>query len=216
MATDRFSKSEAIEFGWNTMKANFGFFIGITIIVLIYSLFQFLNHYMIENNDLSLFYFVTPIIYLIINSVIKIGLIKISLRFCDNQKGKFSDLFSSLHLFFKYFGASLLYVLIIAGGMLLLIVPGVIWAIKFQYYGYFIVDKGLGPIKALEASSELTEGVKWDLFLFGWLLGCIDLLGLLCLGIGLFATIPTTIIANAFVYRKLESELKVVQIPTGA
>lgn len=93
----------------------------------------------------------------------------------------------------------------------MLIIPGIIWAIKFQYYGYFIVDKGLGPIKALEASSNLTDGVKWDLFLFGLLLTCIDLLGLLCLGIGLFAAIPTTIIARAFVYRRLESQLDVSQ-----
>ena len=95
----------------------------------------------------------------------------------------------------------------------MLIVPGIIWAIKFQYYGYFIVDKGLGPIKALEASSELTDGIKWDLFLFGLLLFCINILGLLCLLIGSFATVPTTMLAYTFVYRKLESQLRDAQAP---
>jgi hypothetical protein len=40
-------------------------------------------------------------------------------------------------------------------------------------------------------------------------LGLINLLGFLALIIGLFWSIPTTMIAETFVYRKLSSELKV-------
>lgn len=32
MATQRFSKGEAIRFGWNTMKSNIGFFIVLLIV----------------------------------------------------------------------------------------------------------------------------------------------------------------------------------------
>jgi len=39
----------------------------------------------------------------------------------------------------------------------------------------------------------------------------INLLGLLCLFIGLFATIPTTAVAWAFVYRKLLAQTETVQ-----
>jgi uncharacterized membrane protein len=215
MATDRFSIDEAIRFGWNTMKANFGFFFGITIIILAGQFFDFLVRdpfHIINKTDMAFLF--NPLYYLyifVILPAIHIGLIKISLKFCDNEKGKFSDFFSALHLFFKYLAGTILYGLICLGGTILLIVPGIIWAIKFQYYCYFIVDKGLGPIKALEASSELTEGIKWDLFLFGLLLFCIDLLGFLCLVVGLFATIPTTKIAYASVYRKLESQLQIDQ-----
>ena len=219
MATDRFSKSEAIKFGWNTIKANFGFFVGITIIALAVEFSDFLVwdplHIIHKADTPSLFnplYYIWLFVILpVIHSVVNPGLIKISLKFCDNQKAKFSEFFSALHLFFKYLAGTFLYQLIVLGGTLLLIVPGIIWAIKFQYYGYFIVDKELGPIKALEASSELTEGVKWDLFLFGLLLFCIDLLGLLCLVVGLFAAVPTIMIAHAFVYRKLESQLEINQ-----
>ena len=140
------------------------------------------------------------------------GLIKIALKFCDGQKGKFDDLFAHFHLFFKYLAGSILYSLITLAGTILLIIPGIIWGIKFQYFAYFIVDKGLGPIEALKASSAITQGVKWELFLFGLLLFLINLLGLICLIVGIFATIPTVIVAYAFVYRKLERQLNAPKV----
>ena len=140
------------------------------------------------------------------------GLIKIALRFCDKEKGEFAELFSCFPLFFKYLFGSILCMLIVLGGMILLIIPGIIWSIKFQFFTYFIIDKGLGPIEALKRSSAITKGAKWDLFIFGLLLGLINLLGALCLLVGLFATIPTTIVAMAFVYRKLLAQTEIVQL----
>ncbi len=63
-------------------------------------------------------------------------------------------------------------------------------------------------IEALKKSSAMTKGAKWDLFLFGLLIGCIALLGALALLIGLFAAFPTILIAKAFVYRKLLAQIE--------
>ena len=92
-----------------------------------------------------------------------------------------------------------------------MIVPGIIWAIKFQFFSYFIVDKEVGPIEALKKSAAITKGAKWDLFVFGALLGLINLAGALCVVVGLFATIPTTMVAIAFIYRKLLAESELIQ-----
>lgn len=143
---------------------------------------------------------------------VQMGLIKITLKFCDNGKGEFADLFSCFPLFFKYLVGTILYGLIILGGTILLIVPGIIWGIKFQFFSYFIVDKRLGPIEALKRSSAITKGAKWDLFLFDLLLLFINLAGVIFLYIGSFATIPTTMVAMAFVYRKLEAEADIAQL----
>ena len=64
----------------------------------------------------------------------------------------------------------------------------------------------MGPIEALKKSSQITKGVKLDLLVFSFLLTGINILGVLAFGIGLILTIPTTIIATAFVYRKLLSK----------
>jgi uncharacterized protein DUF975 len=212
MATKKFSRGEAIEFGWNTMKSNLGFFIGLLIIVgLIYAVLQTINE--LTRRNAPVLFIIFSIASLFIQGVIQMGLIRIALRFSDNEKGEFADLFCCFSLFFKYLLGSILYILIVLVGMVLLIIPGIIWAIEFQFFSYFIVDKNLGPIEALKRSSAITDGAKWNLFLFWLLLAGINFLGALAFLIGLFATIPTTMVALAFIYRKLLPQTDVAQTP---
>ena len=143
--------------------------------------------------------------------IASMGLIKLALSYCDSKKGEFSYLFSNYRLFFKYFFGSILYALIVIGGLILFIIPGIIWAIMFQFFPYFVVDKGLGPIEALKKSAAITSGAKWTLFLFCILACLINLLGALCLMVGLFVTIPVTLVAYAAVYRKLLNQAGVTQ-----
>ncbi len=204
MSEKYFSIDESIKFGWAAMKNNIGFFIGLLVI----SGLIFAGVGIVSGIFESFIPAVSPVMDIvtqIIWIIVTMGLMKIAIRFAGNEKGEFSELFSCAHLFLKYAVSSILYFLIIFGGMLLLVVPGIIWAIKFNFYGYLIVDRGLGPVEALKKSSEMTDGVKWDLFVLGILVTLINILGALCFGIGLFATIPTTMVAVAFVYRKLLS-----------
>lgn len=210
MATQKFSKSEALRFGWNTMKSNLGFFIGLLIVTYLICLVPSITAELLAKKA-PILSIVINIAGIVLSIVIQMGLIRISLRFCNNEKGEFADLFSCFPLFFKYLAGSILYTLITWVGIILLIIPGIIWAIKFQFFHYFIVDKGVGPIEALRRSSKITKGAKWDLFLFDILLMLVNLLGAICLLIGLFATIPTTMVAMAFVYRKLLAQIEVAQ-----
>ncbi len=211
MITGNFSKGEALRFGWDTMKNNLGFFIGLLIVLgLLYTV-----PFIIAGMALEANVFLGAILYIadmVLTIIISIGLVKIALRFCDNEKGRFSDLFSQYRLFFKYLFASILYFLIVWGGSVLLIIPGIIWGIKFWFYNYFVVDKKAGSIEALKRSSLITKGVKWDLFVFFLALIGINLLGALCLLVGLFATIPTTMVALAFVYRRLLAQTEITPV----
>jgi len=55
-------------------------------------------------------------------------------------------------------------------------------------------------------SSGMTEGVKINLLLFGLWLILINIAGALALGVGLLVSIPTSLMATVFVYRKLLSQ----------
>jgi len=202
---NKFVISEALQFGWDTTKSNIGFFIGLLIVAGLIQYIPDIVAEIIEADapDMSL---IIRIASFVLSMIIVMGVIKICLRFCDGAKGEFSDLFSCYPLFFKYLVGSILYGLIVVVGLILLIIPGIVWAIKFYFFDYLIVDKGLGPVDALEKSSEITRGVKWDLFAFGILLVIINMLGFLCLVVGLFVTIPVTMVAIAFAYRKLLPE----------
>jgi uncharacterized membrane protein len=211
MTARKFSKGEALQFGWNMMKGNLWFFIGL---LLVWGLL-YIVPYIIAERVMKVNVFLGVIFHIadiVLTIIISMGLVKIALRFCDNEKGRFSDLFSQYRLFFKYLFASIFCGLIVFGGTLLLIVPGIILGIKFWFYAYFVIDKGLGPIEALKRSYAITTGIKWNLFVFSLLLLGINLLGALCLLIGLFATIPTTMLAVAFVYRKLMAQTAIVPV----
>lgn len=204
MSIKKFSIKEALSFGWGITKSNFWFFVGLLLIIwsisLVYSLIE---SQIREQYTLS---FIVNLALFILNIIIAMGVIKITLKFHDGQKGKIADLFSCFHLFFKYLLGSVVYGLIVLAGLILLIVPGIIWAIKFQFFGYFIVDKKLDPIESLKQSAKITKDAKWTLFLFGLLLGLINFLGALLFLVGLFATVPATMMARVFVYRKLLSQ----------
>jgi len=199
MTTKEFSKKEAIQFGWNTTKNNLRFFIPLSILVWAVSLMLSFS----ANSDSWAISIMNDTIVWIWSLIATLGIIKISLNFCDNKESKLIDLFSQYRLFFTYLFGYVLYLLIILGGMILLIIPGIIWAIKFQFFGYLIVDRGLGPIEALKKSAAITKGVKWNLFLFGLLLSIITWLGILAFFIGLIIAAPVTWLASTFVYRKL-------------
>jgi len=202
MNEERFSIKKAIRFGWDTMKANLGYFIVLLIVAfLIERLPGMLGNF--ARRDFPVISLILFLSGWILSFVVQMGLMKISLKFCDGIKGKLDDLLSSFNILLPFVAASILYGLIVFAGFILLVVPGIVWGVRFSLYPYFIVDRNMGPVQALKASAQATTGEKWHLFLFGILLGLINLAGALCFFIGLFATIPTSLVAYAHTYRQL-------------
>ena len=238
MAAQKFSKGEALRFGWNTMKSNIGFFIVVLIAV---GLIQNVPNYIAVLAAMfsPVLSGIIVIASIFINIVVTMGLIKIFLRFSGNEKAEYADLFRSYKMFIKYILASGLFGLIVIGVMslsiiplvllslfdiyfgfmittlmmMILAVPGSILGVKFHLFIYPIIDRGSGPIEALKESYRITTGAFWNLVLFGLIMACINILGMIPLGIGLFATVPTSMVAHAFIYRKLLGQEAVSTMP---
>ena len=199
-----FSKSEAILFGWNTLKKNFGFFLGmLAIVVVVNVLVGFVMSSFSEEAPKVLVIAVSVISW-ILDLLISMGVIRITLKFCDQEQATYRDLFSAYRLLLNYLVGSIVYGMMVAIGFVFLIVPGIYLAVKYQFYDYLIIDKGMGPIKAIKRSGVLTEGVKRNLVLFWLALVGINILGMIALGVGLIATVPVSWLANAYVYRRLQ------------
>lgn len=193
---------ESIKYGWEQALNNLGFFIGVAILIWIFTAGPGILSDQISKN-----FPITAIILSVLSGIISIiidmGMIKIGLDFVKKKSSKIKELFLQHPKFWRYLGATILYALIIIGGLILFIVPGIIWAIKYQFYGYFIIEKDKGIKEAIKESGKITEGVKWDLLLFNALVILINLVGVITFGIGLVFTIPTTQIATAYMYKKL-------------
>ena len=205
MKGNKFPLSESVRFGWNTFKANVGFFVGLLIIFFLVNAFFSVFSNLFERR-LPFFALLFKVGSLLAGIVINIVTIKIALKFCDRDTRPVSEVISfSASLFYKFVLGYFLYMLIVLAGFLLLIVPGIIWMVKYQYIIYLITDKKMGPMEAMRNSAQITDGVKWELFAFLLLLGVINMVGFLLFLLGLFVTIPVTMVAMAYMYRKLSS-----------
>lgn len=204
MQNKSFSIGEAVKFGWDVVKNNLGLFISLVVIVLvIMSVMAFIGEVLEKMEAPWILRFFVSIISWLINIVLGMWQIRIALKFVDGQKGALSDFKEITPYFSNGILGNILYSLIILAGFLLLIIPGIIWAIKYQFVLYAVIDKQAKPVDALKLSGKVTNGVKFDLFLFGLLLALINLAGALLFIIGLLITIPLTIVAQTYVYRKL-------------
>lgn len=202
MASHKFSVGDAVSFGWKTFTKNWQFLLLTFIVVLLVGMIpNWLHDWSREN--LPAISFLFSIASWLIQMVTSIGVIVISLKLVDGKKPELADVYKHYNLLLNYFLGSLLYGLVTVAGFILLIVPGIIWGIKYQYTTYLIIDKKMGPMEAFKKSGQITKGVKLKLFLLGLAFIGITILGVLLIGIGLIIAWPVISLAGAYVYRKL-------------
>lgn len=81
--------------------------------------------------------------------------------------------------------------------------------LSFQFATLAVLDKKVSAWTGLKYSWQITKNHKGQLFLLTIFLGLINLLGLICLLVGLLMTLPTTWIAKVYAYRFLSGEVAV-------
>lgn len=187
--------------GWDLTKQHFGLVVGVLAFsFLVNFFFSAVLNATEDSMPLSL---LANLIVLLVSGLLYLGALAIAFKLYDGKPAVFADLFSQPDKVLRYVVASILYGLIVFAGLLLLIVPGIIWAIKFQFFNYFLVDRNLSALESLQASGKLTTGHKWRILLFNLAAGLFNLAGALVFGIGLLVTIPVTMFASVGVYRWL-------------
>jgi uncharacterized membrane protein len=198
---------EAIRFGWDKFWERPWFFIGAYIIVGIFN-----YNYSSKNQDphipvaLILLLVVIGVALAAIRIVIQMGEKRLVLNAYENvQSASIKNLWTP-HPFWRFVGGQVIFGLIVLLGLILLIVPGIIWGLKYMFTPYLIIDRGLMPMEAIRESGRITQGHKWELFLLGLALAGINILGLLCLIVGLFVTVPVSALASVYAYRFLERQ----------
>jgi hypothetical protein len=214
--TRTFEVGDAIRFGWEKTKANLNL---VVVLALAAALATGIPSAIARGLQDSapvlagLFNLVSTVISLIVG----VQATRISLRLHDGGTATVRDLFTvEGPLLWRYFLASLLYAVIVAVGTLLLVVPGIIFAVRYVFYGYAVVDRGAQPMESMAQSAAATKGNWWNVSLFGFALILLNILGAILLGVGLLVTAPTSAIAAAWVYRRLTGTQPVTApVPAG-
>ncbi len=206
-----FSIKEALGFGWETAKENLGFFVMLLLVAALIYLIPWSVALLLSERGFLWSSMGVSMVDFVLTAIIWMGIIKISLNFYDKKESEIEDIVSPYYLFFKYLLASIVYFIIVILGFVLFIVPGIYLAIRLWFFDYFIIDKEMGPLDSLKSSFHATKGNVLKLLLFLILMGVINILGVLLLVIGLFITIPVTILASVFAYRKLSEQIAITK-----
>lgn len=203
MAKQEFSKEDLIKQGWKATKSNVGILVQILLVFIAISAISSLLQ--TSTKESLIIGFVVSVASTIVSTVFEIGMIKIALNIVDRKKADIKDLYQNYPMFLNFFLSALMYGILVVVGFILLIVPGIYLAVRYQFYSFILVDKKLGPIEALRAAGKLTQGRWMQIFLFDLLLIGLNILGAIALGVGLLLTIPTSFFAAAYLYRKLSA-----------
>jgi hypothetical protein len=215
------SYSQVLRFGWEKLKAHWKL---LAVYMLVLILFNAVTGFIgsgLENVSSALA-MVFNILITIAGLFVGIAQIKLILRIVDGNASNdlkaeltvFKEFLArSAHQVLPYFLASFAYALLVIVGLILLIVPGIVFAIKYQYVMYLVVDKGMGVKEAFRVSGEITQGKKLWLLGFGFVSGILVLLGLIALIIPGIIVAGVVTIGSMYIYRQLSSA---TAIPTPA
>ena len=201
----KFSVQEAFKFGWETFKKYPVFLIGVVLIVgILSSITNSLTNMLSDGGQTSsLMSFLVSIAGSLIQMILSLGMLKIAITLARGGKPQWEDLYMQYPKFLNYLIASILYGLMVVIGLVLLVIPGIYLAVKYQMYSYLIVDKNLGPIEALKESAVITKGNMWNLFLFILTSIVVVVIGVILFLVGLLVAVPIVMVAGGYVYTKL-------------
>ena len=136
----------------------------------------------------------------LISTWLGIGMAVYFLKIARGQIADYSDLFSGGPYFIRILLASLLFFLIFYGGLILCVVPGVIFALMFSQFYYLVLDREMPIIEAFSLSKELTNGNKLTIFLIWLAMMGICLVAAIPCGLGLLAAGPFFTILFPVIY----------------
>lgn len=200
-----------IAWGWKTVTSNLAFFAGLMIVLFILEIVASTLASAIPTEFVRLIW---TILIDIAGVIVGVELILLSLRFYDGEKITFSTYKPAFLTFtneyqamvLRYIGVSIMYSIMVFIGFILLIIPGILLALTFCMSPFLVIDKKMGMMESLKLSADMTKGYKLSMFVI-WLEAIvINIIGLVCLGLGLLVTLPLTLLAYVFIYRYLLKE----------
>lgn len=200
------SISDLFRSGWTTFKKRPWFLIGVFVGLFIISALinASLEQLFPSNGPITFLSLIATFGSIVIGALIEMTLVRTTLRAHESlETMRLHDTWSPTH-FLSYIIAQVAVGIAVLIGLVLLIIPGLIIAAAFLFTPYLIMDKGYGPFEAMAASRRMTEGHRVRLILLMFAIVLFNLVGALALGVGLFITVPVSMLAVTHAYRMLE------------
>jgi uncharacterized membrane protein len=126
------------------------------------------------------------------------------LRAVRREKIEIKDMFAVFERnYWNAVVAGLVTTIIIIIGLIMLIVPGIIFACRLAFVPYLVLDEKMEAMEALKASWAMTKGYGWTVFFMGLLAFLIVIAGLIMLIFGVLISIMWFSAAFAILYHSV-------------
>ena len=129
---------------------------------------------------------------ILVQGPLSIGFAIVAHRVAMKKGFDFGDFFRGFDFFVPLLLAYLVMSIFIGIGVILLIIPGIYLAVAYSATTHLIVFRKMEFWDAMEASRKLVSKEWFSIFGFLIVLGIINFIGALFLGVGLLFTIPLT------------------------
>jgi hypothetical protein len=188
---------------WDVMWKTF---IELLVVSIVYGVISMPTGVFQWKEDQFQWYFIPIIGFAVLYGVFLLGPINygvkwVFLKAVRKEKINIKDMFSVFER--NYWNAVLANVLvgiIVGFGIVMLIVPGIIFACRLAFVPYLIMDQKMDVMDALKASWDMTRGHGWAIFFIALLAVPIVIAGLVMLFFGVFISIIWITAAFAVIY----------------
>jgi uncharacterized membrane protein len=134
---------------------------------------------------------------------ISVGIVMLGINRAREQELHIHDIFNYFNDFPQLLLAYFLMVILIVGGFMLFILPGIYLAVAYSFVLPLLVDKKLGVWEAMELSRKTITKQWFSFFGLGIVAAIFVLVSAIPLGIGLIWSLPTVYIAYGLLYHRL-------------
>lgn len=172
----------ALTYGWRRMKDNFlVLFLAVLVVVV------FMVPLEVDGEEFdTLLQFLSTAYALLLYPIVNYGADMIFLKSVRGDQVEVKRIFDGFRNYINVVLASLLTFGLIGIGLVVFLIPGIYVACRLAFVSYLVMDEGLDPIAAVEASWRITRGHAFKIFTLGVLSVFIFIAGLALLLVGVF------------------------------
>lgn len=193
---------QAFNFAWPIFKKRFGLFTA--VLLTIFGAWAALEIVVIAGQRFGIVLWAAAhLAFLVFVAGLEVGFLQICLALCDGREPTFADVFTHLALGPKFLAGQILYLLVVVIGLLLLVVPGVYFSVRYALFGFCMAASETNLVGSFQQSAILSMGTKIYLLRILGALFVLNTVGACLLGLGLFITVPLSVLMMTAVYRQL-------------
>lgn len=184
---------QAFNFAWPIFKKRFGLFTA--VLLTIFSAWVALEIVVIAGQRFGiLLWAVAHLAFLVFVAGVEVGFLRICLALCDGREPRYADTFTHLALGPKFLVGQILYLLTTVIGLLLLVVPGVYFGVRYVLFGFCMASGETNLVRSFQQSAILSVDTKMYLLWILVALFALNAIGACLLGLGLFITVPLSVL----------------------